>query len=474
MKRNIIFVFAIAFWGILFCDAINLDRDIRKFTSNPLLSHASVGVSVMDIESGEIVGDVNGNISQIPASTMKTVTSATALSVLGEGYEFHTRVFIDGSVGRNGTLKGNVRIVGGGDPTLGSKWIKAKPSFIALCINALKERGIKKIKGDIIIDNSIFALPSRSPLWMLEDIAWDYGAGAFGLNYADNTFDVVLDVSAGDSATVVHTSPLISDVTIDNKLAIKDNAKGYDLTVGDHRNIISIVGDVSRKAELMTITCANPFPELSLRDSLIISLEKAKIKISRKHLKVEKESDLLLDYKSPKLEQILHSLLERSDNMFTECVLRAMALNAGQVATASNGIDIVKEYWGKRGLDTNALFMKDGSGLARNNKVSSQFLVKMLAVMMRDNGVGVSFNTLFPVAGKESTVGSLLSNTDYAGSFAVKSGSMSEVQCFAGYYPADNPKYSVAILVNNYHCTRAELIKNIEKLLINIFSSIKK
>ncbi|MEG2820738.1 MAG: D-alanyl-D-alanine carboxypeptidase, partial [Muribaculaceae bacterium] len=79
MKRNIIFVFAIAFWGILFCDAINLDRDIRKFTSNPLLSHASVGVSVMDIESGEIVGDVNGNISQIPASTMKTVTSATAL-----------------------------------------------------------------------------------------------------------------------------------------------------------------------------------------------------------------------------------------------------------------------------------------------------------------------------------------------------------------------------------------------------------
>lgn len=458
------------------CVGSDVRRSIAKFVGDSTLAHASVGVSVMDIMSGEVIGEINGQVSHIPASTMKTITSATALCLLGEEYTFHTKVYIDGKIESNGTLNGNIRIVGGGDPTLGSKWCGFN-SFINACIDAVKSRGIKKIKGDIILDSSIFPAPAISPLWMVDDIACDYGAGAFGINFADNTFDLSLDV-AGDSAVVISIAPIFVDVAIDNHLKMYDK-KGVDdennieLMVGDRRNVVSIYGTVVRDAKPVALTCSNPHPEKLLRDSLLIVLANSSVRFNKKRKADLEESELILDYTSPELSKILNSMLVRSDNMYTECVLRALALHEGLEATASNGVKVVKKYWHDKGLDVRALFMKDGSGLARNNKVSSRFLVEMLALMAKDNSLQIPFHTLFPIAGKNGTVTSLLKATDYAGQFAVKSGSMDDVQCFTGYFPAESPKYVVAILVNNYNCPRRMLIKNIEKLLISIFSEIK-
>ncbi|MEE0907099.1 MAG: D-alanyl-D-alanine carboxypeptidase, partial [Muribaculaceae bacterium] len=116
------------------------------------------------------------------------------------------------------------------------------------------------------------------------------------------------------------------------------------------------------------------------------------------------------------------------------------------------------------------LFMRDGSGLSRNNKASARFLCEMLRRVYADrDSLGCDFSQLLPVGGVSGTLKSLLGKTPLCGKVALKSGSMSDVQCFTGYYPADKPEYTVTILVNNFVCSRAQLRRNIEQLLVELF-----
>ena len=127
----------------------------------------------------------------------------------------------------------------------------------------------------------------------------------------------------------------------------------------------------------------------------------------------------------------------------------------------------MEKYWITAGLDIKQLFMSDGSGLARRNKVTALFLNKLLT-KAQENGLGsnIDFASLLPKMGKEGTVKILLEKTDHAGKYAMKSGSMGDVQCYSGYFPAENPKFTITILVNNFTNPRRALLRNIENLLL--------
>ena len=240
---------------------------------------------------------------------------------------------------------------------------------------------------------------------------------------------------------------------------------------GEGNGTLSIYGTMVKRESPITLYCSTPYPQKQLKDSLISMLKENGIKVSAKNHKMKREQILLLDYASPELPVLLKSLLVRSDNMYAESVLRAIAMNASLPATPTGGIKCIEELWSGSGIDMSPLFMYDGSGLARNNKVSALLLARILAYMAPDKSN--EFASLLPLAGEEGTVKHLLARTKQKGRFAVKSGSMGDVQCFAGYYPANNPEYTVAILVNNHSCGNSTLIKNIEALLINCFSRIQ-
>jgi D-alanyl-D-alanine carboxypeptidase/D-alanyl-D-alanine-endopeptidase len=454
----------------------SVQKAIDNFTANQCLNNASIGICILDIKSGNTIAGKNINISQIPASTLKTITSASALRLLGKDFRFHTKVYARGEINSNGTLKGDIVITGGGDPSLESAHITGYPSFLEECTKAIIDKGIKHIKGRIIINDTIFPLPATSPRWMTEDIGFDYGAGIHGLNFADNMFKLKIDLS-GDSASIIETIPdNIAGLKIDNHIKLVNT--GNESVVGEPilirregNGTLSLFGTMEKRNRPVTLYCSTPFPQKQLKDSLVSMLKENGIKISAKNYKSEKEQNLLLDYTSPELPVILKSLLIRSDNMYAESVLRAIALNASLPATPSDGIKCIKELWTESGINISPLFMYDGSGLARNNKVPALLLAQILAYMAPDKST--EFSSLLPRAGEEGTVKHLLAKSRYKGKFAVKSGSMGDVQCFAGYFPADKPEYAVVILVNNYSCGNSTLIKNIETLLINCFSRIQ-
>lgn len=452
---------------------VEVQQAIDKFMSAPSLRNGSVGVCVMSIDSLKVIGESNSLQSEITASTMKTLTSATALNLMGKDFKFHTRVIADGNIHKKGHLEGDLVIKGGGDPTLGSEHMPQSPNFIESVIAELKEKGIKEIKGNIVVDESAHPMPYVPASWMIEDLGYGYGTSVHALNFADNTLKLNIDINhEGFSYFTDQTQTYFK---VENHCDVMDEAtdsvslNGINMRLDIENDILHLNGHTKPWKGKMTV--ANPSPDLLLRDSLEIALENAGIEIKHKEINPEKKGapSLILDYTSPVLSEIVKSLLERSDNMYTECVLRAIAAHAGKEPKPSNGVKIVKEFWKERGVDVTGLFMLDGSGLSRTNKAPVSFFTHMLALAYPElKSKGVNFNELFPIAGKNGTVKRLTAKTPAAGKFALKSGSMSHVQCYVGYYPAEDPKYTVGVLVNSFTCSRSELQKMIAEMLVGI------
>ncbi|MFT3753018.1 MAG: D-alanyl-D-alanine carboxypeptidase [Paludibacter sp.] len=164
---------------------------VDDFAKSPLLENANVSLLVSDANTGQALYQFRPKSLATPASTMKLVTTATALELLGPDFCFETKLEIDGKVSADSILAGNLYIHGGGDPTLGSEKLGEK-DFFPQWIQAVKNAGIKKITGQIIADATLFDDEGVNPRWTWEDMGNYYAAGAYGISYMDNTYKLVL------------------------------------------------------------------------------------------------------------------------------------------------------------------------------------------------------------------------------------------------------------------------------------------
>src|ERR1035437_6059759 len=159
------------------------EKSSETFLADSSLMHASVSLCVAEAKTGDILLDYNSGISLAPASVMKIITSAAALELLGPEYTFKTTIGYTGSLNkRTGRLKGNIITIGGGDPSLGSKYFSDHyMDFLSNWVTEIKKLGIKKIKGRVITDDSYFDFLPVPAKWLWEDQGNYYGGGAYGL-----------------------------------------------------------------------------------------------------------------------------------------------------------------------------------------------------------------------------------------------------------------------------------------------------
>ncbi|MGN0213467.1 MAG: D-alanyl-D-alanine carboxypeptidase/D-alanyl-D-alanine-endopeptidase [Muribaculaceae bacterium] len=474
MKRILNLAISALLAGSLMAQVNNFQNAVDCFTRADYLQNASVGVCVMDINTGEVLASNTPDLAITTASTMKTVTSASALALLGKDYRFHTIVNAIGEIKGN-TLHGNVVVKGFGDPTLGSRHFAKQPDIVAEVVAALNEMGIKKINGNILYDESAYPFETFSDNWMVEDLAYDYGPGVHAINFHDNLVKLSFDRS-GNEATDFVFDPPISNCQVICHARVSEMQNMYRLlNIGPSPNII-LYGDIRRSDKRYVDYFVNPNPAQLLCDSIERSLKDADINVRHKKVKDEDLQDtlMIIDHTSPVLTDIVASLLERSDNMFTEALLRAIARNDGKVANAANGMAAVKRLWESKGIDTKPLFQRDGSGLARNGKATARFFTQMLRQANADSvSTGVVLASLMTHLGVNGNIGSQIKNSPLKGKIASKSGSMGDVQCYVGYFPADSPKYTWAVLVNNWQGERSHLKNEIETLLLNLFTQYR-
>jgi len=452
---------------------------VNQFVSDSSLAYASVGVKVIDLASGQSVASYRPEQANITASTMKTVVSSAALGMLGPHFRFETPVYLDGEVA-DGRFVGNIVIRGMGDPTLGSVFLPNQPNIVAEVITALRARGITTVVGSIVGDDSYYNYPYHDEDWDVGDLPYDYGAAVHALSFHDNLVTVSYTMDGQGGVAQSSFTPPVPGLGLISHC--RNDGERNAITPYLDYSVPALVLTGETTARAYSDTYANPTPAPMLVDSLERALVHNGIgydfdAVARASVD-SPERTLLVLHKSPELTEIITSLLDRSDNMFAHALLRAIGARdwetRGHDRMPSDldkvGVAAVKRWLELQGVDTRPLFMRDGSGLARANKASVDFFGDMLVMMSNRRFDGVRLCDLMPKAAGRA--GKTLKADPLSDQIVLKSGSMTHVQCFVGYYPADEPRYAFAVLVNNFTCSQSSIREQIGTFLCNLFKKI--
>ncbi|MDE6299752.1 MAG: D-alanyl-D-alanine carboxypeptidase, partial [Muribaculaceae bacterium] len=182
-RFNLTLLFVLA--GIASIFGSTPQEAVNKFISGSGVKAATMAVKITDLSNGETIGSHNTETPLVPASIMKSVTTAALLDKGGADFRYHTRVFIDGPLDM-GILRGNLIVVGSGDPSLHSSAEPYGTDIINEIGETLSDMGIIQVEGNVIIDQSEFAGPSRPASWMPADFSTTYGTGFHALNFRNN------------------------------------------------------------------------------------------------------------------------------------------------------------------------------------------------------------------------------------------------------------------------------------------------
>nr|MCU0470050.1 D-alanyl-D-alanine carboxypeptidase [Arcicella sp.] len=187
-----------------------LQKKIDSLANSPFLENGFLGLSIKSVNSDKNLVEYNAKKSLVPASTMKLISSATALMAMGENFTYTTTLEYSGEI-KDSVLIGNIFIKGSGDPSLGSWRFKNKPDYKHLTdiwAKKIKDLGIKEIKGRVFGDGSVFDENVVPDSWSWGDMGNYYGSGAYGLNINENLFWATFNPSKYlEAAPLVKTIP---------------------------------------------------------------------------------------------------------------------------------------------------------------------------------------------------------------------------------------------------------------------------
>lgn len=432
--------------------AETLTERIDAHLAQPRFSSASWGISVVSLDDGRTVYAHDAGRLLLPASTAKLYTAAFALDRLGPDYRTRTDVQVIGEV-RRGRLRGDLLLRGGGDPTLaGNAWADELAT-------AVRERGIRRIDGAIVGDDTAFAGPPIGDGWEASDLQTYYGAQAGGLDIDENTMTAT--VSPGGIA--VHPA----DAAVAVALAPAPRSSFYRAPGTATLHVLGASGDaLPRRSSRLSI----PDPALTAARRFQAALERQHVRVGRDARSVQwpvpaPQGETIASWPSPPLATILRDGLKRSQNLYLQSVFlltgratgeeaaRDAAAGAPDTAPASAGdraTEALAAWLGAHGIGPSATTLVEGTGLSRHDLTTAASLTHLLAIMDA-SPVGALWRGLLPVAGVDGTLANRMRDTAAQGNVVAKTGSMSFVNALAGYVTTKaGQRLAFAIVLNNY------------------------
>lgn len=454
------------------------NRIFRDFVSKAVVKGGEAGLAVTDLATGKALMSEGSELLLAPASTLKTITTATALELLGPGYRFSTLVGYSGKLDPvSGVLKGNLVVKGGGDPVLGSKLsgVSGSPDTLAaLVADSLGRKGIKTVTGDLVLDVSSYEPWSVPGSWAWEDLGNYYGAAPSALTFADNMISLYFDSpsKSGEPVTLVRMVPDLPWLSWQNELKSssvnRDLAYVYGSPWGEKR---LIRGTIPAGRKGFEVKASLPEPPLFLGHFMKEKLAGAGIQVKGDVRIVceNQEFNNVCTLMSLPLSEIIREINHESVNLYSEHLVMQLALEKSGKGSMQEGLKVIEEFWKEKGVD-GPVFMEDGSGLSRFNAVTPQYLVQVLIQMYRSKN-GSLFKASLPSAGN-GTLGGFRQDDFPGETLRSKSGSMERVRGYAGYLRCVSGREVVfALLVNNFPGTSQEVQREIKELLKKIRNS---
>lgn len=459
---------------------------VKWLLQAPYMRGASFSLVVKDVQEGKTVYSYDTDRLQSPASVLKTVATATALEILGEDYRYPTTLEYDGIL-ENGTLEGNLYIKGSGDPSLGSShFALGQNKFLSTWIAALQKAGIKHITGSVISDESIFDTEGVSIKWLREDMGNYYAPGSYGISIFDNMYKLSLQTGAAGTRPVLKgTEPDIPFIRFKNYLKAAPVSSDSAYIIGAPLDDVRyLYGVLPANREAYVLKGDIPDPALYLARYLTDQLQQKgirvdgspscyRIEVEENRWKKGERKEIVTTY-SPTLREIASVCNHVSHNLYADALVKTVGLQYKprrneMISSFGRGVQVVKEYWEKKGLDVFPLRMNDGSGLAPADKVSAGFMGELLVYMATESAVSDAFIASLPQAGIEGSVRNFLKGSKLQGKAHLKSGGITGVRSYAGYITKDGKTYAVAVFSNNYSCPMSRMTRALEKLLLQLF-----
>lgn len=478
---RLIFIFAIiTFFGSYHSTAQNtaaLQKAVNDLTKDAAMKHASLSVCVYDMQSKKEVYAYNSQQSMIPASLTKLFTTATGFDKLGSDFRFKTTLAYSGTIEKNGTLHGDIYIIGGGDPVLGSyRYAQTVPdTLFAAWAQALTSAGINAINGRILYDASIFDGQQLHDSWMWGDVGNYYGSGICGLNFHENMFFIYFTPASrlGFPATVARTEPAGLALRVINNVYTGAAKSGDNVIVyGDPGSTIrTCTGTMPIDDKNFSVRASLPKPPQACIDLFTAYLRNHKITVSGAGSEaLSRPSNLikLLDYTSPTYYVIAQYTNITSNNTYAEAIHRYLGYATSGKGNSVTGAKAVNDFIKKLKLESSGIVLEDGCGLSTHNRMTTDFMCRFLIEMKSTDYFG-DFARSMALAGEKGTVKDLFTNLPADTKVRVKTASMTGVRNFAGYVIKPNgERYCFAVIANNFECTGNQMRQKLEKIIYKI------
>ncbi len=426
-----------------------LDAALRAmFASGPLAS-ARAGVVVADVESGQVLFARDGDVLLNPASNVKLVTTAAALSRLGPEFRFDTEFYVDaGSAGSSSPRALHVR--GKGDPSLVTERLWGIAGDLA-------HLGLKRI-GDVVVDESYFDGERHGPGFDQEtgDKSYLAPSGAASLNW--NT--IAVHVAPGERRGAkprVELEPASDLFDVEVRAATVAAGARRRLTVSSvragARQRIVVDGRIPLGSRVQVVWRRIDEPGLYLGHTLRRLLELRGVKVSGRVRTgpLPEGARLVHVAESESLGEIVRRLNKTSNNFVAEQLLRTMGAQAkGVPGTWAKGVEAVEEFLVEAGIPRGAYVMKNGSGLNDTNRFSARQLVTLLRAMWSRFQLHAEYLVSLPVAGRDGTTRWRMEGTEAEGRLRAKTGTLEGVTALSGYVEsAAHRTLAFSILVND-------------------------
>jgi D-alanyl-D-alanine carboxypeptidase/D-alanyl-D-alanine-endopeptidase (penicillin-binding protein 4) len=453
--------------------------------SSPAAKTAFWGIQIVDLASGKTLYELNADHFFVPASNTKLFTTAMALSRLGPEYSFETRVFAAASPDSGGRIVGPLRLIGGGDPNLSARAIPYRTGPIVgdplAAIDDLAQqivaRGVKRIAGDIVGDDTWYVWQPYAVGWGIDDPESDDGPPISALTINDNAFTLSVQPGRREGDLAVLTlNPPLEYYRFDNRVitAPVSGGRGVRYSRIPGSMDFHLWGEVPLNGRapdfLMSIEDPAQYAAMALRRALEdrgVVVEGATV---ARHEYPEDVPDLTLRapteppagvelarrVSAPLLED-LRITDKVSQNLHAELALRAVARARRNVGSFEAGQEEMRAFLAEVGVAPEEYNFRDGSGLARLNLVTPSTVIKLLRHMYA-GPQRQDWLSLLPVGARDGTLSKRFAETAAAGRVHAKTGSLSHVSALSGYIQRNDGTWvGFSILVNNYNGQTAEV-----------------
>jgi D-alanyl-D-alanine carboxypeptidase/D-alanyl-D-alanine-endopeptidase (penicillin-binding protein 4) len=448
---------------------VALAKRIDEIIENSELSNSRWGVFVVSLKDGRVLVAKDAQKLFNPASIQKTLTSIVALDKLGAEFRWKTHVYAKNKIESDGSLNGDLVLYGEGAPDFDTENLN---NLVA----QLRAKGLKKVKGNIVGDESFFKGDELGDGWVWGDLQWYYGAESSALTFNKNLVKLEID-GTGKLKDSSNNLQIKSD--------LKPKSPGERDSWGIKRGLSNNEVYVWGNSGATTAQLAVHNPAMWAAKSLKETLEQKGIVVEGSAKSSDWKSEDTFDpvisvelasVQSKTLGEIVRYMNKNSVNIYAELLLRTIGKKFGDTAPDENksvqkvrgddlaGTAVIEKFLTENNVATTEIEIHDGSGLSRLDFVTPESFGRALLYAAQSKYANVFENSL-PVAGTDGTLAGRLGNV--RGNIMAKTGSISYVNSLAGYAKRKDEILAFAIICNNA-TRKTDSAKIIDQIAANL------